>query len=143
MVPVGAPRHRGAPGALYDVDREHLVHLEAIGVEERGRAGHVQLPHPGATLADHGRCAGPVRVEVRSPKAERARVVLAQGLDVAHLEARRLHGVREVADLVQLAIGKNVPLHEPTWVQVGALASEATVPGRPADLVVEQAALGP
>ena len=67
-------------------------------------------PAPG--VADGGDGVVPVRLEVGDPAAQRPGVVLAQRLDVAHLEAGPLHRQHRVADVDQLAVGEHVATDE-------------------------------
>ena len=76
------------------------------------RRGHVEAPHPGPARADQAHRLVPVRLEVRDPVPQRQRVVLAQALDVARLEAGALHARHDRADLVQLAVGEHVAVDE-------------------------------
>src|SRR5262249_16976054 len=80
--------------------------------------------------------AGVARLEVREPAAQRPRVVLAQALDVAHLEARVLERGDDVADLMELAVREDVALDEHRGV--GARRGD----GGPPDAVVQEAAAG-
>ena len=66
---------------------------------------------------------------------QRLRVVLAQTLDVAHLEPGALHARHDRADLVQLAVGEHVAVDEPAVRERGAR------PGPLGDAVVQQPAL--
>src|SRR5262249_56359987 len=61
-----------------------------------------------------GEAGVPVRLEVRHPRPQRERVVLAQRLYVARLEAGALDRRDHAADLVELAVGEDVPVDEAT-----------------------------
>ena len=90
-------------------------------------AGHVEPPDAGAARTDIGDRGVPVRLEVAHPLPEREVVVLAQALDVPHLEARSLHLRNHRADLVQFAVGEHVAVDEA--VTTGS-ATGARVAGR-------------
>ena len=54
----------------------------------------------------------PVRLEVGHPVPQRPRVMLAQRLDMAYFESALLQHRHDHPDLVQLAIGKHIAVHE-------------------------------
>ena len=62
--------------------------------------------------ADEGDGVVPVGLQVGDPAAQRPGVVLAQRLDVAHLEAGPLHRQHALADVDQLAVGEHVAADE-------------------------------
>ena len=117
-------------------DAEHLVDARAALLEvHRGRR-HVEQPHPGPARADEADRLVPARLEVGDPGPQGERVVLAERLDVAHLEPGRLHRRHRLAHLHELAVGEDVPADE------GAVVDRRR-PGRAGDGVVQQPAAGP
>ncbi len=88
--------------------------LGLAGFEHQRGARHVQPPYPGPGLADLGDGLGPVGLKVADPGAQRRAIVFAQILDMPELETGRLHDADEHADLVQLAVGEDIPCDEVT-----------------------------
>jgi hypothetical protein len=111
------------------------MHLQAAGLEAERRARHVEAPDASARGADFGNGLVPVGLQVSNPGAQRERVMLAQALAVPHLEAGALNGGDNRADLVQLAVGKDVAANE------RPSADRGPTPGPPGDPVVQEAAL--
>src|SRR5579875_1983931 len=120
-------RERMRPAAA---DREHLEHGDLARVERTRRAGHVELPGPGALAADEADGAIPGGAEVVDPVAQRERVVLAQRLDVTDLERLMLHRPDDPRERLKLAVGEDVARDERARVR------RIVVQGR--DPVVEQ-----
>ncbi len=86
---------------------------DATILEADGRAGHVEPPDLGPRHADQSTARSQSRLEVGDPAAQRARVVLAERLDVAHLEPGALHRQHHgVAHVDQLAVGEHVAADE-------------------------------
>ena len=112
------------------------MQLDVVRVEPEPRPRHVQPPHPGGALADLLDRLVPVRVQIRAPRRQGLRVVLAQVLLVPDLEARVVHERDQVAGPLELAVGEDVPVDEPL------LADGRLEVVRPGDAVVEQPAAG-
>src|SRR5437879_4647902 len=119
---------------------EHLMHLDAVRVEPDRGGGEVQTPDAGTTLADERDGVIPRRLEIRDPTAQGARVVLAQALQVSHLEARILHGRHDSPHLVQLTVGKHVTIDERTRARRSAAVAVPDLVSGTSDRVVEEAA---
>ena len=125
----GTQREAGA-GVRAELDPQHLVQLDVVHVEPDLARGHVEPPHPSPSLAGLLDAGVPVLLEVRRPAGERPRVVLAQVLLVADLEAGRVHPRDQLADRQQLAVGEDVAVDE--------RVRGAGVGVGPGDAVVEQ-----
>ena len=124
-------------GTRVGFDREYLVDL-CTPVFESGRAtGHVQAPDTRPCRPDLRDCVLPRAFEVVHPRAQGQRVVLTEALDMARLEPCSLNTRHDRPDLVQLAVGKHVPVDEP------ASREARTLTEWPADPVVEQSAARP
>ena len=93
-------------------DREDLVYLRAAGLEVQRGPGHVQAPHPCPRRAGDRDDRRPSSLPGSDPLPQRELVVLAQALDVPHLEPRRCMRDDDAADLVQLAVRKDVAIDE-------------------------------
>ena len=85
---------------------------EPVGLERERGAGHVEPPHPGTAGAGQGDRLVPARLEVGDPGPQRQGVVLAQGLDVADLEAGLLERADHGRQRLELAVGEDVALDE-------------------------------
>ena len=85
---VGAVERQRMPGAL--ARGERLVDADLAALEALGRAEHVEAPDALSLLADLGDGCVAAGGEVGDPAPQRERVVLAQRLDVADLEAAGL-----------------------------------------------------
>src|SRR5919106_4577824 len=109
--------------------------LDAADLERDARQRHVQTPRARPPLAHLRDGAVPAPLEVAAPLTERPRVVLAQVLAVAHLEAVIVHRADHRARTLELTVGKDVAVEE----RPGAVALAVRGPG---DRVVEDASLG-
>src|SRR5271165_371385 len=94
------------------------MNLDAVQIEAYARDGHIQAPHAGAALADLADRLLPVALQVLTPLAQRHRVVLAQVLLVAHLEAVVVHRADDGAEALEFPVGEDVAIDE----GAGALA---------------------
>ena len=92
--------------------RQDLVDAQLAGFETQRRAQHVEPPHALALGSDLGEGVVAVGGQVRQPVAQGQRVVVAQRLNVAHLEAGGLDDAENVARRMQLAVGKDVARDE-------------------------------
>ena len=129
----GGPE-RQAAHAPVGQDCEHLVHLKASRFESERGARHVQVPDARPRAPRLGNRLVPRVFQILNPPTEREWVVLAQALEMTNLEAGRLDAGDDSADLLQLAVGEDVAVHErPT-------RKEWPTPGRPTDAVVEKEA---
>src|SRR5918994_2379810 len=110
------------------------MYLQPSSLEAKRRPRHEEAPDTRAGAAHFGDSLVPASLEVPDPGPQRESVVLAQILDVAHLEASLLDGRDDCADLVQLAIGEDVAVDETSPPKGSPL------PRGPGDAVVEEAA---
>jgi hypothetical protein len=72
-------------------------------------AEHVEPPRSLALVSDRGDRFGLVRLQVGSPVPQRKRIVFAQRLDVADLEAGGVHGGNDFGDGVKLGAREDIP----------------------------------
>src|SRR6476646_4243376 len=93
---------------------EHLVELDPVALERQPRPGEVQTPDPRHVETGLGHRGVPVRRQVVAPVPGRHRVVLAQVLVVAHLEALVLHGRDDVARAGEATVREHVAVDEPS-----------------------------
>jgi len=77
-----------------------------------------------------------MRLQSLPPVLERQHVVLAQRLDIAHLQACLLRGLKDDMDRLQLAVGKDIALRE-------LLTTDFALPAAQGDAVIEEYTVWP
>ena len=108
------------------------------------RRGHVEPPHPGPASPDQRAPRRPSRASrFADPRPQRQRVVLAQALDVAHLEARPLdRATRPSPTSCSSPSGKTYRSMNEHRLNRAPGRARTRAPRRSADPVVQQPALG-
>src|SRR5687767_14922932 len=89
---------------LDDVDR-------GFGERARGRS-HIEPPDPEVVLTNQLYRIATLLLERANPMPKRHRIMLAQTLDIPHLEARTFRGGNHVVRSGQLSIGEDVGVDE-------------------------------
>ena len=109
------------------------MQLDPTALEAQPRPGHVHAPDAGRRLAHLLDAGVPVLLEVAAPLGEGERVVLAEVLLVADLEARVLGGSDDRPGADQLAVQEDVAVDEGTGrPQPVVGAGDAVVEQQPA-----------
>src|SRR4051812_11311050 len=90
----------------------HLVDRREARLEAVARGAQIQPPHTCPFGTGQARGLLDVLVEPPGPVPERLRVVVAEALDVMHLEARTLQGERYPGQRQRLRIREHVALAE-------------------------------
>lgn len=108
-----APSQRYRRRAPLAPGRDDLVDARAAFLE-RARAGsHVEPPDAVGRFIDLLQSVLAARLESFHPVAQRQRVMRSQSFDVVNFEPGALHAELDVADAIELAIGKDVTVDEP------------------------------
>jgi len=116
------------PAALtvHGLGTKYLVDFEVVSFEAVGRTRHVETPDAGTLFSDLPDGLVETLRQVGDPVAQRECVMLAKALEVTDLETVGLEHRDHRADLLELAVGKDVALDEGlrSWtVRVGPTQS--------------------
>src|SRR5664279_690918 len=95
-------------GASSPLARQHLINTDLTGLKFERAGGHIKTPHSPSRFADVLQRLLMMLFKTHDPMPERQSVMGPQRLHVGNLEAVALHHALDIADRVELAIGKSV-----------------------------------